>query len=149
MAIPPNAGQGTSEARERMPSSGAALEKVFQDIRFGLRLLRREPGFVATTVLTLALAIGLRLTMGARPLDVVRMVVVGAVVLAGSGVALGAVAAIWTSQFLTSLLFEVAPTDVATLAGVTVLLLLVGASAAWLPARRAARVDPLVALRAE
>ena len=100
-------------------------------------------------MLTLALAIGLRLAMGARPLDVVRMVVVGAVVLAGSGVALGAVAAIWTSQFLTSLLFEVAPTDVATLAGVAVLVLLVGASAAWLPARRAARVDPLVALRAE
>ena len=87
--------------------------------------------------------------MGARPHDVVRMVVVGAVVLAGSGVVFGVVAAVWTSQFLASLLFEIAPTDVTTLAGVAVLLLLVGASAAWLPARRAARVDPLVALRTE
>ena len=54
----------------------------------------------------------------------------------------GAVAASWTSQFLTSLLFDIAPTDVRTLAGVAVALLLVGASAAWLPARRAAWVDP-------
>ena len=106
-------------------------------------------GVIAVATAQRTREIGLRLAMGARPLDVVRMVVVGALVLAGSGVALGAVAAIWTSQFLTSLLFGIAPTDVTTLAGVAVLLLLVGASAAWLPARRAARVDPLVALRTE
>ena len=106
-------------------------------------------GVIAVATAQRTREIGLRLAMGARPLDVVRMVVVGALVLAGSGVALGAVAAIWTSQFLTSLLFDIAPTDVTTLAGVAVLLLLVGASAAWLPARRAAGVDPLVALRTE
>ena len=106
-------------------------------------------GVIAVATAQRTREIGLRLAMGARPLDVVRMVVVGALVLAGSGVALGAVAAIWTSRFLTSLLFGIAPTDVTTLAGVAALLLLVGASAAWLPARRAARVDPLVALRTE
>ena len=93
--------------------------------------------------------IGLRLAMGARPRDVVRMVVRGALFLAGSGVVLGVVAALWTSRFLASLLFGIAPTDVTTLVAVSVLLLLVGATAAWLPARRAARVDPLVALRTE
>ena len=93
--------------------------------------------------------IGLRLAMGARPLDVVRMVVRSALFLAGSGVVLGVVAALWTSRFLASLLFGIAPTDVTTLVAVSVLLLLVGATAAWLPARRAARVDPLVALRTE
>ena len=106
-------------------------------------------GVIAVATAQRTREIGLRLAMGARPLDVVRMVVVGALVLAGSGVVFGAVAAVWTSQFLTSLLFGIAPTDVATLAGVAMLLLLVGASAAWLPARRAARVDPLVALRTE
>ena len=106
-------------------------------------------GVIAVATAQRTREIGLRLAMGARPLDVVRMVVAGALVLAGSGVALGAVAAVWTSRFLASLLFGSAPTDVATLAGVAALLLLVGASAAWLPARRAARVDPLVALRTE
>ena len=106
-------------------------------------------GVIAVATAQRTREIGLRLAMGARPLDVVRMVVVGALVLAGSGVVFGVVAAIWTAQFLTSLLFEIAPTDVTTLAGVAVLLLLVGVSAAWLPARRATRVDPLVALRTE
>ena len=92
---------------------------------------------------------GLRLALGARPGAVVGMVVRGALGLAAAGVALGAVGAIWASRFLASLLFDVAPTDVATLAAVSLLLLLVAASAAWIPARRAARVDPLVALRAE
>ena len=106
-------------------------------------------GVIAVATAQRTREIGLRLAMGARPLDVVRMVVRGAVALAGTGVVLGVVAAQWTSQFLTSLLFGIAPTDAATLVGVSVLLLLVGASAAWLPARRAARVDPLVALRTE
>ena len=106
-------------------------------------------GVIAVATAQRTREIGLRLAMGARPLDVVRMVVRGAIVLAGTGVVVGVVAALWTSQFLTSLLFGIAPTDVTTLAGVSVLLLLVGASAAWLPARRAARVDPLVALRTE
>ena len=106
-------------------------------------------GVIAVATAQRTREIGLRLAMGARPLDVVRMVVRGAIALAGSGIVLGVVAALWTSQFLTSLLFGIAPTDITTLVGVSVLLLLVGASAAWLPARRAARVDPLVALRTE
>ncbi len=106
-------------------------------------------GVIAVATAQRTREIGLRLAMGARPLDVVRMVVRGAIVLAGSGIVLGVVAALWTSRFLTSLLFGIAPTDITTLVGVSVLLLLVGASAAWLPARRAARVDPLVALRTE
>ena len=106
-------------------------------------------GVIAVATAQRTREIGLRLAMGARPLDVVRMVVRGAIALAGSGIVLGVVAALWTSRFLTSLLFGIAPTDITTLVGVSVLLLLVGASAAWLPARRAARVDPLVALRTE
>ena len=57
MTKPSSLGQGALEAKERVVHSGAVLEQVFQDVRFGLRLLRREPGFTATTVLTLTLAI--------------------------------------------------------------------------------------------
>ena len=63
MAKPSNVGQGTLEAGERMAQSSAALEQVFQDVRFGLWLLRRESGFAATTVLTLTLAIGATTTI--------------------------------------------------------------------------------------
>ena len=73
---------------------------------------------------------GLRLALGARPGAVVGMVVRGALGLATAGVALGALGAIWASRFLTSLLFGTAPTDVTTLAAVSLLLLLVAASAA-------------------
>ena len=93
--------------------------------------------------------IGLRLAMGAEPRNVVWMVVRGAVGLAGSGVAIGLLASLLFSQTLTSLLFDIAPFDAATLAGVSLLLLAVAAVAAWSPARRASRVDPLVALRTE
>ena len=92
---------------------------------------------------------GLRLALGARPGAVVGMVVRDALGLAAAGVALGALAALWTSRFLASLLFEVTPADPLTLAAVSLLLLAAAASAAWLPARRAARVNPLAALRAE
>ena len=92
---------------------------------------------------------GLRLALGARPGAVVGMVVRDALGLAAAGVALGALAALWTSRFLASLLFEVAPADPLTLAAVSLLLLAAAGSAAWLPARRAARVNPLAALRTE
>ncbi len=101
-------------------------------------MLRRSPGFAVA-------AIGLRLAMGAQPRDMVRMVVGGALRLAGAGVAAGLLA----SRALVSLLFEVSPTDLTTLAGVSLVLLLVAAAAAGVPARRAARVDPLAALRIE
>ena len=63
MTKPSSLGQGALEAKERVVHSGAVLEQVFQDVRFGLRLLRREPGFTATTVLTLTLAIGATTTI--------------------------------------------------------------------------------------
>ena len=82
--------------------------------------------------------------------------VVGHVVLAmrdlvadEAGIAAGLLATLLASRALVSLLFEVSPTDLTTLAGVSLVLLLVAAAAAGVPARRAARVDPLAALRIE
>ena len=106
-------------------------------------------GVIAVATSQRTREIGLRLAMGAEPRNVVWMVVRGAVGLAGAGVAVGLLASLLFSQALTSLLFDIAPFDAATLAAVSLLLLAVAAAAAWSPARRASRVDPLVALRTE
>ena len=106
-------------------------------------------GVIAVATSQRTREIGLRLAMGAEPRNVVWMVVRGAVGLAATGVAVGLLASLLFSQTLTSLLFDVAPFDAVTLAGVSLLLLGVAAAAAWFPARRASRVDPLVALRTE
>ena len=77
------------------------------------------------------------------------MVVRGAVGLAGAGVAIGLLASIPVSRSLAGLLVDIAPFDVPTLVGVSSLLLVAAAAAAWFPARRAAGTDPLAALRTE
>jgi predicted permease len=91
--------------------------------------------------------IGIRLALGARRGEVLGMVIRHAGALAITGIALGLVAAAFASRVLRAQLFEVAPTDVATYATVAAGLLLVALVASWIPARRAARVDPLTALR--
>ena len=104
-------------------------------------------GVIAVATAQRTREIGLRLAMGAEPRHVVGMVVRGAIGLAATGVSIGLLASLLVSRSLTSMLVDVAPFDVATLAGVSALLLLVATGAAYLPARRGARVDPLAALR--
>ena len=106
-------------------------------------------GVIAVATAQRTREIGLRIAMGARPRDVVWMVVRGAVGLAAAGVAVGLLASLLFSQTLTSLLYDVTPFDSTTLAAVSVLLLAVAGAAALSPARRASSVDPLVALRTE
>ena len=93
--------------------------------------------------------VGLRLALGAQPGDLVSMVVRQGMLVAAVGIAVGLVAALLLTRLMRSLLYEVSPTDVATLVAVTAVLALATLAANWLPARRAARVDPLVALRAD
>jgi ABC-type antimicrobial peptide transport system permease subunit len=93
--------------------------------------------------------IGLRMAMGATPRDVLRLIFKQGMRLAAVGMALGFLGALAGTRLMTSMLFEVAPEDPGTYAGVTVLLGLMVLSALYLPARRAARLDPLVALRQE
>jgi len=92
---------------------------------------------------------GVRLAIGAHRRDVLYLVLGRAAKLAGLGIAVGLVASVALSRLITSLLFGVAPTDAWTYGAVSLVLFLVSLGAAYLPARRATRVDPVVALRYE
>jgi predicted permease len=93
--------------------------------------------------------LAVRLALGARQQELRRMVLREALVLGSVGLALGLGGALLLSRTLTSLLFSVSPSDPATLAAVGGLLLLTTVLAGYLPARRATRIDPVVALRAD
>jgi predicted permease len=106
-------------------------------------------GVLAFSVSARTAEIGIRMSLGAEAGRVHRMVLGEGGVLLAIGLALGATGALLTSRLLQGLLFGVAPHDPITLLGVIFILGAVGTGACWLPAMRAARVDPAVALRAE
>ena len=93
--------------------------------------------------------IGIRMALGAPGRSVVHLIVRQAMVLVLCGVAAGTITALFVSQAMTTMLFSVEPTDPVTFSAVAALLVAVALFASYLPARRATRVDPVVALRAE
>lgn len=93
--------------------------------------------------------VGIRVALGARWIDIVLLLLTEGLQLTFAGLAMGLAGAWILTRLLSSLLFGVGPTDAMTFAGIGVLLTLVALCAAYLPARRAARVDPAVALRVE
>ena len=93
--------------------------------------------------------IGIRMALGARRADVVRMVVGHGVGLAIAGIGIGLAFAFALTRVMNTLLFGVTATDPLTYAGLSALLLFVTAVACYVPARRATRIDPTVALRYE
>jgi putative ABC transport system permease protein len=106
-------------------------------------------GVLAYSVVQRTRELGVRLAVGASRASVLRLVVGEALRLVAVGVALGVAAALVFGGVLSTLLFEVSTRDVSTLIFVSVVLLVVGVLASYLPAHRAMRVDPVVALRAE
>ena len=106
-------------------------------------------GLTAYTVAQRTHEIGVRMTFGARPGQVIGRIVCDAAVPVAVGIVVGLLGAVAATRVIESFLFETAPTDPATFAAVAIVLGVAGCVAAWIPARRAARVDPVVALRAE
>jgi putative ABC transport system permease protein len=93
--------------------------------------------------------LGIRMALGAQYRDIVRMVLGEGLLLASIGIAIGIAGALALTRFLRSLLFEIKPTDPATFIAAAILLTLVALAACYIPARRAMRVDPMIALRYE
>jgi putative ABC transport system permease protein len=91
--------------------------------------------------------IGIRMALGAAPSGVVRMVLRRVALLVCVGIMLGAGISVWASRFVTTLLYGLQPRDPATLGLAALVLSLIGAMAGWIPARRAARIDPARVLR--
>jgi putative ABC transport system permease protein len=106
-------------------------------------------GVMAYTVTQRTHEIGIRMALGALPRDVLRMMVGHGMKLAGAGAVIGIAAALGVTRVMRALLFETSPTDPLTFAAVVTLLVAVALLACIVPALRATRVDPLIALRYE
>lgn len=146
-------------------SSVSTMEQVIADTlwqqRFNLQLI----GIFAALAMTLAAIglygvmsysvaqrtreVGLRMALGASRRDVLKLVVGRGMKLALAGVALGLIASLALTRLMEKLLFGVSATDFSTFAVIAVLLMLVALLACWIPARRATKVDPMIALRYE
>jgi ABC-type antimicrobial peptide transport system permease subunit len=135
--------------------ASAARQRVAADVVGGFALsalllaMIGIYGVVAYAVRDRQRELGIRIALGASRAGVVRLVVRDGLMLVGIGVIVGIVASVAASRVLGGLLYGIAPTDAGTYAASSVALIAVAVFAAWLPARRAARTDPMIAMRPE
>jgi putative ABC transport system permease protein len=106
-------------------------------------------GVIAYAVSQRTHELGVRVALGATGDRIARMVIGEGLALTAIGIAIGAIASVFAGRLVSSLLFGVSALDPMTIGGVGVVLVSVATLASWLPARRAARVDPLVAMRGD
>ena len=130
------------------PRFNAVLLGIFSGIALLLATVGIY-GVLSYSVTQRTREIGIRMALGAARRDVVRMVAGHALRLAAAGMVIGLALALALTRYLGSLLFEMQPADPLTFAGVCVLLTAIVLVASWIPARRAAQVDPVRALRCD
>ncbi|OLD13209.1 MAG: hypothetical protein AUJ01_15440 [Acidobacteria bacterium 13_1_40CM_3_65_5] len=130
------------------PRMGASLLAVFAGLSLVLAVIGIY-GVMAYSVTQRRRELGIRMALGASRADVLRLVVVQGLRLTMMGVACGLIASFAASRLIASMLFDVSPTDVVTFVAVPALLAVAALGASYLPARRATRIDPMVALRYE
>jgi putative ABC transport system permease protein len=106
-------------------------------------------GVMSYTVTRRTSEIGIRMALGAQRADVIRLVMREVLLLVAVGIGIGLAAALGTTRYVATLLYDLAPNDPVTIAMATLLLIGVAALAGYLPARRATMVDPLISLRCE
>ena len=142
----------TMEERMRESTGKARFSATLLTVFAGIALLLSAVGIygvMAYVVTQRTREIGIRMALGARPGDVLGLMLRRGAILAIAGVAIGTAGALGATRVLTTLLYEVRPNDAATYLAIAVLLLLVTVVASYVPARRAAAVDPSSALRSE
>ena len=132
--------------------TGTRFEAVLLGTFGGLAFLLTAVGLygvISYTVVQRTREMGIRLALGAKRNSILRMVVKNGTILACTGALIGVAASFLLTRLIANLLFGVAPTDPLTFLCVPVALITVAMIACYIPARRAAQVDPLVALRCE
>lgn len=130
------------------PRMGAALLGLFGALALALAAVGVY-GVLSYSVTQQVHEIGIRMALGAQPLGVLKLIVGQGLKLAGAGLVLGLIGALVAMRVLSSLLFDVSTHDPATFIGVSIVLVATAALACYIPARRATRVDPIIALRYE
>jgi predicted permease len=124
------------------------LMGIFAAVALGLAALGTY-GVMAYTVSQRTREIGIRIALGAQREDIIRHALGPGLFLAFAGIGIGVVAALFLTRLMSSLLFAVTPTDAVTYISVALLLMIVALLACYIPARRATKVDPIIALRYE
>ena len=149
---PPIASMRTGAELMRETTSSRRQTMVLLSVFAVLALMLSVVGVYAVLSFTVSQQtseIGIRMALGATSSDVLRMMVAKGLLPVALGLLLGTGAALTSTRVLSQMLFEVGPSDPATLAGVALVLLTAAVAAVIIPARRATRVDPLLALRCE
>ena len=153
--VDPNQPAGKIQSLEQVRSESIAAPRLTTNLLglFALLALAIAAagigGVMALSVSQRIHEIGIRMAVGARPMEIVLMILRQGMGLALAGVVVGLIGAFALTQSVRGLLFEVTPTDPVTFAGVALVLSAAACAACYIPARRAAQVDPLRALRAE
>ena len=135
--------------------AGMGQERLSESLLSGLSILAALIaaiglyGVMAFTVAQRTREIGVRVALGAASADILRSVMAEALMLVGVGLAVGCIGAALLARLIANLLFGISATDPITYGASAAVLVAVGTAAAYLPARRAARIDPTVALRSE